>query len=104
MDLGITKCVIIGCPNRTKLGPQAFIMNIQFVNINFRTQPMPMLNQHALDVYLGISLVSFLQWETQVHATATKLMKHCKLLATLKQNKKNKKKHDPYNNTHCHCL
>ena len=36
MNLGIPKCAITGCPNKTKLNPQAFKSHIQNTNIHFR--------------------------------------------------------------------
>ena len=89
MDLDIPKYTITGCPNKTKLNPQAFKTHIKNININFRNQPIPILSQHEPYVYLGINLVPSLQWKTQTHITTTKLIKQCKLLtacpATMKQ-------------------
>jgi hypothetical protein len=89
MDLGIPKCAITGCPNKTKLSPQNFKSHIQSTNINFRNQPLPILSQHEPYVYLGINLVPSLQWKTQTHITTNKLTKQCQLLtvcpATMKQ-------------------
>ena len=89
MDLGIPKCAITGCPNKSKLNAQAFKTHLTAININFRDQPIPILSQHEPYVYLGIHLVSSLQWKTQTHVTTTKLINQCKLLtscpATMKQ-------------------
>ena len=57
MDLGIPKCAVTGCPNKSKLNPQAFKTHLQEANINFRQQPIPILSQHEPYVYLGINLV-----------------------------------------------
>ena len=89
MDLGIPKCAITGCPNKTKLNLQAFKTHIKNININFRNQPIPIITQHEPYVYLGIHLVPSLQWKIQTHITTTKLINQCKLLtlcpATMKQ-------------------
>ena len=89
MDLGIPKCAVTGCPNKSKLNSLAFKIHLQAANINFRGQPIPTLSQHEPYVYLGINLVPSLQWKTQIHITTTKLIKQCKLLltspATMKQ-------------------
>ena len=71
MDLGIPKCAITGCSNKTKLNPLASITHIKNTNINFRNQPIPILNQHKPYVYLGINFVPSLQWKTQTHITTT---------------------------------
>jgi hypothetical protein len=36
MDLGITKCAITGCPNKSKLSPTTFKAYVQSHNIQFR--------------------------------------------------------------------
>ena len=82
MDLGIPKCAITGCPNKSKLNPQAFKTHLRNININFRNQSIPILSQHEPYVYLGINLVPSLQWKIQTHITTTKLIKQCKLLTT----------------------
>jgi hypothetical protein len=46
MDLGISKCAITGCPNKSKLHPVTFKALLQATNINYRNQPIPVLNQH----------------------------------------------------------
>ena len=82
LDLGIPKCAIIGCPNKSKLNAQAFKNHLTAININFRNQPIPILSQHEPYVYLGINLVPSLQWKTQTHVTTTKLINQCKLLTS----------------------
>jgi hypothetical protein len=82
MDLGIPKCAVTGCPNKSKLNPQAFKTHLQETNINFRHQSIPILSQHEPYVYLGINLVPSLQWKTQTHITTTKQTKQSKLLLT----------------------
>ena len=52
-----------------------FNIQLRDININFRIQPI-----HEAYVYLGIGIVSSLQWKTQTHITTTKLIKECKLL------------------------
>jgi hypothetical protein len=41
MDLGIPKCVITGCPNKSKMSPLAFKTQIQATNINYINKPIP---------------------------------------------------------------
>ena len=82
MDLGISKCAITGCPNKSKLNPLTFKTKLQEANNNFRNQSIPTFSQHEPYVYLGINLVPSLQWKTQTHITTTKLIKQCKLLIT----------------------
>jgi hypothetical protein len=89
MDLGISKCALTGCPNKTKMNPQTFKAFLQIQNISFRTISIPVLHQNEPYVYLGIHLVPSLKWNIQTHVTMTKLTQQCKLLltcpATLKQ-------------------
>jgi hypothetical protein len=81
MDLGIPKCAVTGCPNKSKISPTAFKTLIQNTNINYRTEPIPILNQNEPYTYLGISLAPSLKWKTQIHNTTTKVIKQCKDLA-----------------------
>ena len=82
MNLGIPKCVVIGCPNKSKLNPITFKALIQATNINYRNQPIPALNQHEPYTYLGINLAPSLKWKTQITTTTTKLIKQCQALVT----------------------
>jgi hypothetical protein len=89
MNLGINKCAITGCPNRSPLSPITFKALIQSHNICFRNQPIPVLHQNESYKYLGIQLVPSLTWTIQIHTTMSKLKEQCKLLkaspATMKQ-------------------
>ena len=80
MDLGIPKCAITGCPNKSKLHPTTFKALIQSTNINYRNQPIPVLNQHEPYTYLGINLA--LKWKTQINTIAAKVIKQCQALLT----------------------
>jgi hypothetical protein len=82
IDLGIFKCAVTRCPNKSKLNPHAFKTHLQKTNINFRHQPIPILSQHEPHVYLGINLVPSLQWKMQTHITTIKLTKQSKFLLT----------------------
>jgi hypothetical protein len=57
MDLGINKCAITGCPNKSKLPPTTFKAYIQSHNIQFRNQALPILHKNEPYRYLGIQLV-----------------------------------------------
>jgi hypothetical protein len=59
MDLGIPKCAVTGCPNKSKMNPITFKVLIQSTNINYRNQPLPVLNQHEPYIYFGINLAEF---------------------------------------------
>ena len=89
MDLGVPKCAITGCPNKSKTKPDTFKTKIQAQNINYRNQPLPILHQNEPYVYLGIQLVPSLKWKLQTHITTTKIIDQCKQLtncpATIKQ-------------------
>ena len=61
MNLGIPKCAVTGCPNKSKLNPITFKALIQSTNINYRNQPIPVLNQHEPYTYLGINLAPSLK-------------------------------------------
>ena len=93
MDLGIPKCAVTGCPNKSKLNLEAFKIHLENANINFWDQPIPTLSQHEPYVYLGINLVPSLQWKIQTHITTTKLVQQCKSLTscptTMKQKNTN---------------
>ena len=89
MDLGITKCAITRCPNKSKMNQKTFKAQIQATNITYRNQPIPVLHQNEPYVYLGIQLIPSLKWKIQTHATTTKLINQCSQLAncpaTIKQ-------------------
>ena len=89
MDLGIPKCAVTGCPNKSKMNPTIFKALIQSTNINYRNQPLPVLDQHELYTYLGINLAPSLKWKTQINTTTAKVIKQCQALvaspATMKQ-------------------
>ena len=82
MDLGVPKCAVTGCPNKTKTKPEAFKTTIQTQNINYRDQPLPILHQNEPYVYLGIQLVPSLKWKLQTHITLSKAIDQCKQLTT----------------------
>jgi hypothetical protein len=89
MDLGVPKCAITGCPNKSKLKPETLKAKIQAQNINYKNQTIPILHQNEPYVYLGIQLVPSLKWKLQTHITLTKVIDQCKQLtncpATIKQ-------------------
>jgi hypothetical protein len=89
MELGIPKCAITGCPNKTPMLATTFKAYIQSHNITYRNQPIPVLHQNEPYVYLGIQLIPSLKWKAQQTITMNKLIKQTQLLlqspATLKQ-------------------
>ena len=89
MDLGIPKCAVTGCPNKSKINPITFKAHIQATNIKYRNQPLPVLDQHEPYTYLGINLAPSLKWKTQINTTTAKAIKQCQALvacpATMKQ-------------------
>ena len=89
MELGISKCAIIGYPNKIHMIATTFKAYIQSQNITYRNQPISILHQNEPYVYLGIQLIPSLKWNTQQAITMNKLMKQAQLLlqspATLKQ-------------------
>ena len=89
MDLGITKCAITRCPNKSKMNQKTFKAQIQEANITYRNQPIPVLHQNEPYTYLGIQLIPSLKWKIQIYATTTKLINQCSQLAncpaTIKQ-------------------
>jgi hypothetical protein len=89
MDLGISKCAIIGCPNNKPMPTTTFKAYIQSHKITYRNQPIPVLHQNEPYVYLGIQLIPSLKWKVQQATTMNKLIKQAQLLlqspATLKQ-------------------
>ena len=89
MDLGIPKCAITGCPNKSKMSPLAFKNQIQATNINYKNEAILILSQNEPYTYLKINLAPSLKWKTQIHTTTTKVIKQCKelvaYLATMKQ-------------------
>ena len=82
MDLEISKCVVTGCPNKSKLHPTTFKALLQATNINYRNQRIPTLNQHEPYTYLGINLAPSLKWKTQINTTTAKVIKQCQVLVT----------------------
>ena len=99
MDLGIPKYAITGCPNKSKLHPTTFKALIQSTKINYRNQPIPVLNQHELYTYLGINLAPSFKWKTQINTTTTKVIKQCQALVTCPATMKQKNKHGRYSHT-----
>jgi len=89
MDLGINKCAIAGCPNKTKFSPTTFKAYLQSHNIQFRNKAFPILHQNEPYKYLGIHLVPSLNWNIQINSIMTKLKEQCQLLknspATMRQ-------------------
>ena len=89
MDLGVTKCAVTGCPNRSKMQPNKFKNYMTNQKISYRDQTLPILHQNEPYVYLGIQLVPSLKWKLQTHITTTKIIEQCKQLskcpATIKQ-------------------
>ena len=89
MEFGIPKCAVTGCPNKSKMNPITFKALIQSTNINYRNQPLPVLNQHESYTYLGINLAPSLKWKTQINTTTAKVIKQYQALiacpATMKQ-------------------
>jgi hypothetical protein len=74
MDLGIPKCAVIGCPNKSKLNPITFKALIQATNITYRHQPIPARNQYEPYTYLGINLAPSFKWKTQINTTTAKVI------------------------------
>jgi len=89
MDLGVQKCAIRRCPNKSKTKPETFKTQIQNQNISYRNQSIHVLHQNEPYVYLGIQLVPSLKWKLQAHITTNKVIDQCKQLtkcpATIKQ-------------------
>ena len=89
MDLGIPKCAVTGCPNKSRMNPTTFKALIQSTNINYRNQTLPILHQHEPYTYLGINFVPSLKWKTQINTTTTKVIQQCQAIvacpATMKQ-------------------
>ena len=61
MDVGIIKCAITRCPNKSKMNQETFKAQIQATNITHRNQPIPVLHQKEPYVYLGIQLIPSLK-------------------------------------------
>jgi hypothetical protein len=89
MELGISKCAIIGCPNNKPMPATTFKAYIQSHNIKYRNQSIPIFYQNEPYVYLGIQLIPSLKWKAQKAITMNKLIKQTQFLlnslATLKQ-------------------
>lgn len=75
MELGVPKCAITGCPNKSKMHPTAFKAQLQATNITYRNQPIHVLHQNEPYIYLGLNLVPSLKWTIHIHVTTTKVMK-----------------------------
>ena len=54
MDLNLSKCVITGCPNKSKLKPNTFKTYIQSQNVTYKTKKILILTQNEPYTYLGI--------------------------------------------------
>lgn len=67
MDLGISKCVIIGCLNKSNLQPLAITTYIETLNVHYQHELLLLLSQNELYIHLGIQLVLSLKWNIQKH-------------------------------------
>ena len=89
MDLNLSKCVITGCPNKSKLKPDTFKAYIQSQNIKYKGNNFPTLTQNEPYTYLGIHLMPSLKWKLQKDITLQKAKQQSQLLtlspASLKQ-------------------
>lgn len=56
MDLDIPECNITGCPNKSKMNPEALKAYMQAKNISFYNHPISVLHENEPYVYLGIQL------------------------------------------------
>ena len=81
MDLGVPKCAITGCPNKSNTRPDTFKAQIQAQNITYKNQLIPILHQNEPYVYLCIQLIPSLKWQLQTYITTTKVINQCKLLS-----------------------
>ena len=61
MDLNLSKCVITGCPNNSKLKPTTFKAYIQSQHITYNSQNFPILTQNESYTYLGVNLTPSLK-------------------------------------------
>ena len=52
MDLGVNKCAITGCPNRSNTRSNTFKAKFQAQNLTYRNQPIPILHQNEPYVYM----------------------------------------------------
>ena len=82
MDVGVPKCAITGCPNKSKMNPTSFKAHLQINNVNYQNQPISALHQNEPYINLGTSLVPTLERKLQIHNTTTKLAKQCQELLT----------------------
>ena len=80
MDLGVPKCAITCCPNKSNAKPYAFKAKIQAPNIKYNNQPLHVRHHNEPYIYLGIQLVPSLKRQLQTHITATKVVNQCKRL------------------------
>lgn len=89
MDLGISKCTVTRCPNKSKMNKKTFKTYIETTKITYRNQTIPTLHQNEPYIYLGIQLVPSLNWKIQIHIITTKVISQCSQLAncpaTMKQ-------------------
>ena len=81
MDLNLAKCVITGCPNKSKLKPNTFKASIQSQQITYKNKNFPTLTQNEPYTYLGIQLVPSLKWNLQKEFTLKKAKQQGQLLA-----------------------
>ena len=65
MDLNLSKCVITGCLNKSKLKPNTFKAYIESQNVTYKTKNFPTLTQNEPYTYLGIQLIHSLKWNLQ---------------------------------------
>ena len=86
MDFNLSKCVIIGCPNNSKLKFTTFKAYIHSQHITYNFQNFPILTQNKPYTYLGINLTPSLKWNLQKEITIKKVKQQSQLLASLPAN------------------
>ena len=61
IDVGVPKCAITGCPNKSEMNPTSFKAHLQINNVKYQNQPISALLQNEPCMYLGTSLVPTLK-------------------------------------------
>lgn len=72
MDLGISKCVVTCCSNKSKITIPRITTYLKGHNVNYKTQQLPILLQNEPSTHLGIKLVPSLKWNIHKGVTTSK--------------------------------
>lgn len=80
IDLNLSKCAIMTCPNKSKLKLIILKAFIQSQNITYKSQTFPIFTQNEPYTNVGIYLTPSVKWKLQKKITLKKIQQQSQLL------------------------